>query len=376
MRAQSLGRVGAGPVEFSGRVVQRLQRGGPHHGLHYHGLRHHVQRRAALADVGVDAHRVAFAEGLPQKPHGVQRQRGRVEGVYARVGRSGRVGGLAVKDDRFAGEAVAGHVAQKEVAFAGNHMYMRGQRKVHAVEAARAQQFGFAAGQNSTPCFCSACRVPMGTYSSAGTAKNATLPESASATPGALSASAAPTSAVSCASCPQAWATPFSGFAAGCAGQRMPSSSPMTAAQGAGRAALQNGLYACAGQTGLRRKPAAAQQFGHTGGGACFKKARLGVRADILCKGKQRFTLGVNGGKDLLFNGIHGFEPPQYGNKGRQKTAPIFPGVWFLFRRTGRDIQTRFIGRRPCGNSVQTLVVQASSGFGGNSPDRFHRRLR
>ena len=147
VRAQSLGRVGAGPVEFSGRVVQRLQCGGPHHGLHYHGLRHHVQRRAALADVGVDAHRVAFAEGLPQKPHGVQRQRGRVEGVYARVGRSGRVGGLAVKDDRFAGEAVAGHVAQKEVTFAGNHMYMRGQRKVHAVEAARAQQFGFAAAE-------------------------------------------------------------------------------------------------------------------------------------------------------------------------------------------------------------------------------------
>ena len=73
--------------------------------------------------------------------------------------------------------------------------------------------------QNSTPCFCSACRVPMGTYSSAGTAKNATLPESASATPGALSASAAPTSAVSCALCPQAWATPFSGCAAGGAGR-------------------------------------------------------------------------------------------------------------------------------------------------------------
>ena len=80
-------------------------------------------RACTHADVGVDAHRVAFAESLPQKPHGVQRQRGRVEGVYARVGRSGRVGGLAVKDDRFAGEAVAGHVAQKEVAFAGNHMY-------------------------------------------------------------------------------------------------------------------------------------------------------------------------------------------------------------------------------------------------------------
>ena len=44
------------------------------------------------------------------------------------------------------------------------------------------------------------------------------------------------------------------------------------------------------------------------------------------------FTLGVNGGKDLLFNSIHGFEPPQYGNKGRQKTAPIFPEIWFLFR--------------------------------------------
>ena len=97
-----------------------------------------------------------------------------------------------------------------------------------------------------------------------------------------------------------------------------------------------------------------AQQFGHTGGGACFKKARLGVRADILCKGKQRFTLGVNGGKDLLFNSIHGFEPPQYGNKGRQKTAPISRS--FFIRRTGRGYSDALHWPQAVRNSVHTLV--------------------
>lgn len=128
----------------------------------------------------------------------------------------------------------------------------------------------------------------------------------------------------------------------------------MTAAQGPGRAALQNGLYACAGQTGLPAKARSRAAVRPHGGGACFKKARLGVRADILCKGKQRFTLGVNGGKDLLFNSIHGFEPPQYGNKGRQKTAPISRS--FFIRRTGRGYSDALHWPQAVRNSVHTLV--------------------
>lgn len=230
-------------------------------------------------------------------------------------------------------------------------MYMRGQRKVHAVEAARAQQFGFAAAEFHALLL---QRLPRadGDIFLGGNGKKRHAARKRLGHPGRAQRQRGAHQRGELRIVPAGMATPFSGFAAGCAGQRMPSSSPMTAAQGPGRAALQNGLYACAGQTGLRRKPAAAQQFGHTAAVRVSKKPGSACAPISCAKAKQRFTLGVNGGKDLLFNSIHGFEPPQYGNKGRQKTAP-FPGVFLSGARAG-DIQTRFIGRRPCG-TLSTL---------------------